>query len=246
MAGNDPAGNAIVDLEAFPNAKLLVERCHAFFDEIQDLYVCLSLSCKIPFLHVVDWPERPFWAKAESMNMSLQSPKYCAEYILSIHEIDPQSYSTPGHRLEGYLNTHYGPGNPYYEDFCRLIKLGLAEGWAANIEMDGPKYRRSKIALPVPESRFFSITTVYMESEEEYSGQYHAHPYGEINCVVQLDDTAELKGMQGWQGKGWTSPGAGTHHFPQVRKGALVALFFLPAGRISYTKNPEDAQPDSL
>lgn len=25
------------------------------------------------------------------------------------------------------------------------------------------------------------------------------HPYGEINCVVQIDKTAELAGMQGWQ-----------------------------------------------
>jgi hypothetical protein len=29
---------------------------------------------------------------------------------------------------------------------------------------------------------------------------------------VQLDKTAELKGMSGWQGAGWTSPGPGTHH----------------------------------
>ena len=72
-----------------------------------------------------------------------------------------------------------------------------------------------------------------MESEDVFSGQYHAHPYGEINCVVQLDGKAELKGMQGWQGAGWTSPGPGTHHYPEVRNGALVALFFLPAGRIA-------------
>jgi hypothetical protein len=39
-----------------------------------------------------------------------------------------------------------------------------------------------------------------MESQEEFSGQYHSHPYGEINCVVQIDENAELKGMQGWQG----------------------------------------------
>lgn len=83
--------------------------------------------------------------------------------------------------------------------------------------MDGPKYRRSKIKLPSAETRFFSLTTVYMQSQEEYSGQYHKHPYGEINCVIQIDKTAELKGMQGWQSAGWTSPGAGTHHYPQVR-----------------------------
>ena len=54
-----------------------------------------------------------------------------------------------------------------------------------------------------------SITTVYMKSEDEYNGQYHAHPYGEINCVVQIDPTAQLSGLQGWQGAGWTSPGPG-------------------------------------
>ena len=57
-----------------------------------------------------------------------------------------------------------------------------------------------------------------MDSEEEYSGQYHVHPYGEINCVVQIDKTAELKGMQGWQGAGWTSPGPGTHHVSHGHK----------------------------
>jgi hypothetical protein len=114
--------------------------------------------------------------------------------------------STPGKALEAKLNTEYGPGTPIYEDLCKYVREGLKEGWVANVEVDGKKYRRSKVCLPSPESRYFSITTVYMDSEEEYSGQYHVHPYGEINCVVQLDEKAELKGMQGWQGAGWTSP----------------------------------------
>ena len=59
-----------------------------------------------------------------------------------------------------------------------------------------------------------SITTVYLESQNEYNGQYHAHPYGEINCVVQIDPTAELSGMQGWRGAGWTSPGPGEFSLP--------------------------------
>jgi hypothetical protein len=94
---------------------------------------------------------------------------------------------------------------------CDLTRRGYEEGWVANIDLDGKRYRRSKILLPSAENRFFSITTVFMESDDVYSGQYHAHPYGEINCVVQIDKTAELKGMQGWQGAGWTCPGAGTH-----------------------------------
>ncbi|KAI3333652.1 hypothetical protein F4824DRAFT_240721 [Ustulina deusta] len=161
--------------------------------------------------------------------------------------------------------------NPYYEDLCGLVRQGLEEGWVAETELDGRTYRRGKIALPSAETRFFSITTVYMESEGVFSGQvchwsplspllaclrvtnglsghilYHAHPYGEINCVVQVDDTAELEGMNGWRGAGWTSPGPGTHHYPRVRKGALVALFFLPAGRISYKATPDMKQPLSV
>jgi Domain of unknown function (DUF4863) len=60
--------------------------------------------------------------------------------------------------LEACLNTGYGPGNAYYEDFCRYTKQGLDESWVAATELDGRKYRRGKIALPSTESRYFSIT----------------------------------------------------------------------------------------
>ncbi|KAK8124225.1 hypothetical protein PG999_004143 [Apiospora kogelbergensis] len=164
---------------------------------------------------------------------------------------------TPGKDLEARLNKEHGPGTPYYEDLCRYIRQGLDEGWVAALEVDGKRYRRGKIAEPSEATRFFSVTAVYMDSEDAdadkageerpfFSGQYHKHPYGEINCVVQLDDTAQLQGMNGWQGAGWTSPGPGTHHYPRVRGGRLVALFFLPAGRITYDASPEMAQPISI
>jgi hypothetical protein len=94
--------------------------------------------------------------------------------------------------------------------------------------MDGAKYRRSRICEPGEATRYMSITTVYMESQEEYTGQYHKHrewiivqscsirrltyflAYGEINCVIPLKGNAEILGMQGFQGAGWTSPGPGT------------------------------------
>ncbi|OQV08660.1 hypothetical protein CLAIMM_12892 [Cladophialophora immunda] len=153
---------------------------------------------------------------------------------------------TPGKDLEARLNREYGPGTPFYEAFAHYMRVGLEEGWVARDELDGPKYRRGRVAPPTPESSFISITTVYMDSKEVYRGQYHQHPYGEINCVILVDETAELRGMQGWQGAGWTSPGPGTHHYPEVRGGALVALFFLPAGRISYEATPDMPQPASL
>jgi hypothetical protein len=90
-----------------------------------------------------------------------------------------QPPSTPGAALESRLNRDYGPGNPYYEDFCTLIKQGLAEGWVASGELDGPKYRRGRIRLPLAENLYMSLTAVYFDSQEVYAGQYHKHPYGE-------------------------------------------------------------------
>jgi len=144
-----------------------------------------------------------------------------------------------------WLNQTYGEDSALYQDLARLIKAGVAEGWAANQEVEGPNYRRSRIMDPTPETFQFSITAVYMNStdprrfkdEDDHDvlrGQYHGHPYGELNLVVPLDKGAELKGLQGWQGPGWTAPDPGSRHYPEVRGGAVIALFYLPAGRISY------------
>ncbi|KAF2850552.1 p-hydroxylaminobenzoate lyase [Plenodomus tracheiphilus IPT5] len=155
---------------------------------------------------------------------------------------------TPGQPLEAHLNKTYGPGHPIYEDLCTLTLAGFHEGWLANTPITGPNYRRSKLALPSESTRYFSITAVYVDARDQdvFSGQHHSHPYGEINCVVVIDEGAELRGMKGWQGKGWTAPGPGTHHYPQFRGGRLISLFFLPAGRISYSADPEDPQPASV
>jgi hypothetical protein len=156
---------------------------------------------------------------------------------------------TPGAEMERWLNTKYGPESPLYRDLSRLIKLGVEEGWAAHTEIAGANYRRSRIMAPAPETFHFSITAVYMNSRDARAfadghadrvlrGDYHGHPYGELNLVAPIDESAQLKGLQGWQGAGWTAPDPGSRHFPEVRGGALIALFYLPAGRISYDFEP--------
>jgi uncharacterized protein DUF4863 len=96
-------------------------------------------------------------------------------------------------------------------------------------------------ALPrSEETQHFSITAVYMNSQARFRGQYHAHPYGELNMVVPIDPGAQLAGPNGWSGAGWTAPGPGSRHYPEVRGGALIALFYLPAGRISYDIEPTE------
>ncbi|MET3935637.1 DUF4863 family protein [Arthrobacter sp. OAP107] len=156
----------------------------------------------------------------------------------SIPFLDEVKNRTAGGELETWLNQNYGPGTPLFEDLSRMITEGVRDGWAANIEVDGPNYRRSRLADPSDVLNYFSITAVYMNSVEPYRGDYHQHPYGELNLVVPLDPQAKLAGPNGWSGPGWTAPGPGSHHYPEVKGGALIALFFLPAGRISYDITP--------
>jgi len=106
-----------------------------------------------------------------------------------------------------------------------------------------------QIMVPLEENLYMSLTAVYFDSQEEFSGQYHKHPYGEINCVVPIDPTFQLEGFPvgvNWQGAGWTSLGPGTHHYPRARGGKGVAFFFLPSGRIAYDAKPGEPQPASL
>jgi hypothetical protein len=156
----------------------------------------------------------------------------------SIPFLEEVKNRTPGDELEIWLNETYGPGTPLYDDLAGMITDGVRDGWAANIEVDGPNYRRSRIAEPREALNYFSVTAVYMNSVAPYRGQYHQHPYGELNLVVPLDPPARLAGPRGWSGAGWTAPGPGSHHYPEIKGGALIALFYLPAGRISYDITP--------
>lgn len=160
----------------------------------------------------------------------------------SIPFLDEIKNRTAGEELEVWLNANYGPGTALWDDLARMVTEGVQDGWAANIEVDGPNYRRGRLADPIERLSYFSITAVYMNSVPVYRGQYHQHPYGEINMVVPLDEGALLRGPRGWQSAGWTAPDPSSHHYPEAKGGAVIALFFLPAGRISY----DITAPDSV
>ena len=55
---------------------------------------------------------------------------------------------TPGADMEKWLNKKYGEDSELYRELSRLIKLGVEEGWAANVEVAGRNYRRSRIQDP--------------------------------------------------------------------------------------------------
>src|ERR1700739_4179312 len=94
---------------------------------------------------------------------------------------------TPGAKMEKWLNEKYGEESELYQDLSRLIKIGVEDGWAANQQIEGPNYRRSRILEPSSETFHFSITAVYMNSNDPHRfkdeddsevlrGQYHGHP----------------------------------------------------------------------
>jgi hypothetical protein len=160
----------------------------------------------------------------------------CTPFLAEVKDM------TPGPKVEDWLNATYGPGSALYRDLAASIIQGIQDGWAANIAIDGPAYRRSRIAEPSGRTLHFSITAVYMDStgnrqghpDQRMRGQYHGHPYGEFNMVIPLNPGAALNGPNGWCFGGWTAPPPGSRHYPEAKGGAVIALFFLPSGRISY------------
>ena len=68
---------------------------------------------------------------------------------------------TPGAEMEKWLNEKYGQESQLYQDLSRLIKIGVEDGWAANQEVEGRNYRRSRIVEPSLETFHFSITAVH-------------------------------------------------------------------------------------
>ncbi|MEM5314396.1 DUF4863 family protein, partial [Paraburkholderia sp. JHI869] len=113
---------------------------------------------------------------------------------------------TTGIEVEQWLNTKYGVESAVYKDLARLITLGVKEGWAADIEVAGPSYRRSTVFAPSAQTFFFSATAVLLDStdntqhnpEGSFRAGLHFHPYGEINLVVPMNAGAALAGTNGW------------------------------------------------
>jgi Domain of unknown function (DUF4863) len=66
----------------------------------------------------------------------------------SIPFLDEVRNRTTGGELETWLNKTYGPGSELYDDLARMVAEGVHAGWAANVELDGRKYRRGRIAEP--------------------------------------------------------------------------------------------------
>ncbi|MFM0005117.1 DUF4863 family protein [Paraburkholderia dipogonis] len=148
-----------------------------------------------------------------------------------IHRLCDDIRSRPlDNALELFLNEEYGAGTEAYETLARLLKVGVEEGWVGYVEIEGPDYRRGRIADPSPETGNMSVDAGLLR---DVKGQYHCHTNGEINMVMPLEADAAFCG----RGAGWLVFPPKSEHFPTVSGKALI-MFFLPGGEIEYFTPP--------
>lgn len=133
--------------------------------------------------------------------------------------------------LEKELNDRYGAATEGYIELRRLLRIGIEEGWACYAEIDGPDYRRGRIAKPSANTHGFSVETGMLKN---VLGNYHRHPLGEINMIAPVDVTGCFCG----HGAGWKVFPPDSHHYPTVTGGKVTMLFFLPNGQIEYMPAP--------
>jgi hypothetical protein len=133
--------------------------------------------------------------------------------------------------LERDLNLHYGASTQGYAELLRLLRVGIDEGWACYAEIDGPDYRRGRLAKPSAETHGFSVETGMLK---DVLGNYHRHPLGEINMIGPVDPTGRFCG----HGAGWKVFSPDSQHYPTVTGGKVTMLFFLPGGEIEYISPP--------
>lgn len=131
--------------------------------------------------------------------------------------------------LDTWLNQNHGVTSPTYQQLKTACITGAAEGWLCNREGGGLRYGR--IFKPADDLHGFSVDVVDMK---DLAGPHHAHPEGEIDLIMPMDEGAKFDG----RAAGWLVYAPGTAHRPTVTQGRALVLYLLPKGRIDFTATP--------
>ena len=129
--------------------------------------------------------------------------------------------------LDAWLNAEHGVGSPTYNALRQSCEAGVAEGWLCDREGGGLRYGR--IFKPAPDLHGFSVDVVDMT---DIAGPHHAHPNGEIDLIMPMDEAARFDGRPA----GWLVCPPGSAHQPTVTQGRALVLYLLPEGRIDFTR----------
>ncbi|HRA62339.1 MAG TPA: DUF4863 family protein [Burkholderiaceae bacterium] len=128
--------------------------------------------------------------------------------------------------LDQRLNQEHGPASASYQALRRSCESGVADGWLCQREGGGIRYGR--VFKPADDLQGFSVDVVDMR---DIAGPQHAHPNGEIDLIMPIDDTARFDG----RAAGWLVYPAGSAHRPTVSAGRALVLYLLPQGRIDFS-----------
>ncbi|MEP6876169.1 MAG: DUF4863 family protein [Burkholderiales bacterium] len=129
--------------------------------------------------------------------------------------------------LDAWLNREHGVGSASYEALKQACVEGVAEGWMCQREGGGIRYGR--VLKATDDLHRFSVDVVDMT---DIAGPHHAHPNGEIDLIMPLDD-----GDTRFDGRpaGWCVYPPGSAHRPTVSGGRSLVLYLLPEGKIAFT-----------
>jgi hypothetical protein len=130
--------------------------------------------------------------------------------------------------LGSWLNEHFGVHTPAYQAIRQSCLTGVAQRWLCNREGGGLRYGR--IFKPSESLHGFSVDVVDMQS---IAGPHHAHPLGEIDLIMPIDEDAQFDG----HGEGWMVYPPQSSHSPTVTSGRALVLYLLPQGKIEFTKS---------
>ena len=130
--------------------------------------------------------------------------------------------------LDAWLNAEHGAESESYRQLKQACLTGVAEGWLCEREGGGIRYGR--VFKPADDLHGFSVDVVDMTS---IAGPHHAHPNGEIDLIMPLDDDARFDGRPA----GWLVCPPGSAHRPTVSGGRALVLYLLPQGSIEFTRH---------
>lgn len=129
--------------------------------------------------------------------------------------------------LDDWLNTHHGVDSATYRQLKQACIAGVTQGWLCDREGGGIRYGR--IFRPADDLHGFSVDVVDMKN---IAGPHHAHPEGEIDLIMPLDESAQFDGRPA----GWLVCPPGSAHRPTVSGGRALVLYLLPQGSIEFTR----------
>ena len=129
--------------------------------------------------------------------------------------------------LDAWLNAVHGIDSPAYRQLKQSCITGVEQGWLCDREGGGIRYGR--VFKPADDLHGFSVDVVDMK---DIAGPHHAHPQGEIDLIMPLDDAAQFDGRPA----GWLVCPPGSAHRPTVSGGRALVLYLLPQGSIEFTR----------